>query len=692
MMDIDDAHQPPVSAISRTQETISQIREAVLPDGSETGAAGGSDGLSEDDALLRQQLEDLDDHSAKHEETMATLREHQLKLDQMRGVLSNASAVLGVHLEHAQARERNGTASALKKELERLLQREVNERVASEVKRLEGQMTQRMNEAIARATASLGARASDIAKQAIKTQVGTDVHKLLLEPPYKTKGPLVELVRDEVGVALDDRLENAVLKQVDNVTAGVVDGLQYDFDDVKSDTGVRAVDGDSDGNRDSGWAAAEGGANTRFRGSSQLRHRRDVGADGYRDSADEAVEAGMDEAAAAATTAAPGNLVDAATTTTARPALIRRDYSGQPDFTYDASDSVYGPAHWGEIDAAYRKCGSGHHQSPIDVRTAAVSSLTKANVRIDAYLQPLSLTYAPVSPTVIQNNGHAIDLPVNIPVEGVAPDEAGSARQLLQYGPVDYTLRKVNVHAPGEHSIDGRRPLMELHLIHEANSAYKGMASRWAIIIVPFFEAATPGDGDAFLDLWWDEIPPIGEQQVLDATALNLVTGLFGGGVENAPSGSGAEAAAAAAAGAGSVELPASSFYTYSGSLTTPPCSENARYFILKAEAYPHRVALSQVALVTKLLNGTNSRPIQNDHWDPTDPTDRLQVLTKGPWLGAPIGSVVMAPPPQQQQQQSDDTVATPPVLASKADQALLGEAAGNAADTVADLQASESR
>ena len=45
---------------------------------------------------------------------------------------------------------------------------------------------------------------SSIAQQAIKTQVGEDVHKLLLEPPYKTKGPLVELVRDEVGVALDD--------------------------------------------------------------------------------------------------------------------------------------------------------------------------------------------------------------------------------------------------------------------------------------------------------------------------------------------------------------------------------------------------------------------------------------------------------------------------------------------------------
>ena len=140
--------------------------------------------------------------------------------------------------------------------------------------------------------------------------------------------------------------------------------------------------------------------------------------------------------------------------------MIRRDYSGQPDFSYDPSDSVYGPAHWGEIDAAYRKCGSGHHQSPVDVRTAAVSTLTKANVRIDAYLQPLALTYAPVSPTVIQNNGHAIDLPVNVPIEGVASGD--DARQLLQYGPVDYTLRKVNVHAPGEHSLDGKRPLMEL--------------------------------------------------------------------------------------------------------------------------------------------------------------------------------------------------------------------------------------
>ena len=76
----------------------------------------------------------------------------------------------------------------------------------------------------------------------------------------------------------------------------------------------------------------------------------------------------------------------------------------------------------------------------------------------------------------------------------------------------------------------------------------------------PFLRLWRPAT-DAFLDLWWDEIPPIGEQQVLDATTLNLVTGLLGGGVAMRAGAKGAGAVDSA----GTVTLPAESFYKYSG-------------------------------------------------------------------------------------------------------------------------------
>ena len=214
------------------------------------------------------------------------------------------------------------------------------------------------------------------------------------------------------------------------------------------------------------------------------------------------------------------------------------------------------------------------------------------------------------------------------------------------------------------------------------------MASRWAIVVVPFFEA---NDGDAFLDLFWNQIPPKGEQQRLDSTSLDLVAALFGG-----------------AAGSGTAKILASAFYTYSGSLTTPPCSENARYFLLKAEAYPHRISLAQVTEVQRLLGSANARPVQNDRWAPaSDPTGRLQVLTKAEWTGNPVNAVVSAAASQAQSPPQAQPVApiaptsappappaTPPTYAPSAPRQLdarsadlLNAAGSDAAEMMGSLQ-----
>ena len=49
-------------------------------------------------------------------------------------------------------------------------------------------------------------------------------------------------------------------------------------------------------------------------------------------------------------------------------------------------------------------------------------------------------------------------------------------------------------------------------------------SNHFVILSIPFFLSS---DGDNFLDLFWNDIPPVGEQQVLDATSLNILSALF---------------------------------------------------------------------------------------------------------------------------------------------------------------------
>jgi carbonic anhydrase len=48
-------------------------------------------------------------------------------------------------------------------------------------------------------------------------------------------------------------------------------------------------------------------------------------------------------------------------------------------------------------------------------------------------------------------------------------------------------------------------------------------------------------------------------------------------------------------------------YYTYMGSLTTPPCSENVQWFVMKQ---PVQVSAEQIAIFSRLYRN-NARPVQ---------------------------------------------------------------------------------
>lgn len=204
-----------------------------------------------------------------------------------------------------------------------------------------------------------------------------------------------------------------------------------------------------------------------------------------------------------------------------------------------------GPEHWGELDPAYATCSGGTHQSPIDVTGATEADLT--NIEFD---------YHVVSPIHILNNGHTTQ--VVIP-EGNSITLDGNT----------YPLKQFHFHAPSEHTIDGVAEAMELHLVHITDDG--------AIAVVGVM--LTESEENAALKSVFEAMPAMAgpEQEVTGSVDLNAL-------------------------------LPAQrTSYRYSGSLTTPPCSEGVQWLLLTER---QTVSTAQVEAFRKVFI-MDARPVQ---------------------------------------------------------------------------------
>lgn len=219
--------------------------------------------------------------------------------------------------------------------------------------------------------------------------------------------------------------------------------------------------------------------------------------------------------------------------------------SDQPNWGYGNAD---GPDHWAEISQQFYLCAEGHAQSPIDIHPAEVMHTHLPQVDFDYHDMPLR----------IFNNGHTIQ--VNC--------DAGS---LLTHGDRDYRLVQFHLHHPSEHRIDGRLTEMELHLVHQDAEGH------FLVVGVMLDVGETENTAyKAVFDYLPTQVcdPPAGPAQRVDPTVL----------------------------------LPQDRHvYSYSGSLTTPPCSQGVRWLIFKEVVY---LSQAQVDAFTAIYPD-NARPVQ---------------------------------------------------------------------------------
>jgi carbonic anhydrase len=209
-----------------------------------------------------------------------------------------------------------------------------------------------------------------------------------------------------------------------------------------------------------------------------------------------------------------------------------------------------GPEHWAEIEKD-SDC-DGKFQSPINI--------IDIDAVIDHSLKPIDIHYSSnVKIHDVLNNGFTIQYDF----------EKGD---YINIGEKKYELKQIHFHEASEHTINGIRYPLEIHMVHVSND------KKIAVLAVLAQEGKS-SEPFTFLEKYL----PVkkGEIKTIDAYFdLNL----------NLPDNK--------------------TYYTYSGSLTTPPCTENVSWYIFKTPITVSVDQVKQLQLLMPLSNYRNEQPL----------------------------------------------------------------------------------
>lgn len=202
------------------------------------------------------------------------------------------------------------------------------------------------------------------------------------------------------------------------------------------------------------------------------------------------------------------------------------------------------PAQWAKLNPEFETCATGLTQSPINIQQA-----------IKANLPSLEFQYQETVPSIV-NNGHTIQ--INL-----------AKGNSLKVGEQQYELLQFHFHTPSEEQINGKRSSMVAHFVHQSTDGKLGVV---ALLI------KSGAQNKAFSSIF-RHLPKKGETITVENLKLDL-----------------------------KAMLPQNkTYYSFSGSLTTPPCSENVQWMVLK-----HAISLSPAQIKAfKNLYAFNARPVQ---------------------------------------------------------------------------------
>jgi carbonic anhydrase len=208
-------------------------------------------------------------------------------------------------------------------------------------------------------------------------------------------------------------------------------------------------------------------------------------------------------------------------------------------------EGAAGPEGWGQMKPEFAKCSTGSRQSPIDIRDG-----------IKVSLDAVAFDYK-TSAFRVLDNGHTVQVNVG---PGNSIEVLGRRYELLQF----------HFHRPSEERINGKQFDMVVHLVH------KDLEGRLAVVAV----LLERGSALPIVQSVWNNLPLEKGDEVAAKLPLDL----------------------------GALLPTERSYFTYMGSLTTPPCSEGVLWMVMKS---PVQVSVEQIGIFSRLYP-MNARPVQS--------------------------------------------------------------------------------
>jgi carbonic anhydrase len=225
--------------------------------------------------------------------------------------------------------------------------------------------------------------------------------------------------------------------------------------------------------------------------------------------------------------------------------------SGDPSWGYTdqdwamIKDTTSNPT---PLNYPYSTCGVGDKQAPVNITGAAITPRQSS----------VTARY-PIAKPIFYNTGYAIQV-----------NSQDSYPGYVVIGNDQYPLIQFHFHAPSEHTINGVSYDAELHFVNINPNGKAAVLT--SLINVGAYNAEF--------------------QKVLD----NVPTT---GGAENSSSGVKLNPM-------GLLPTNRREFFTYAGSLTTPPCSEGINFYIFKQ---PITISADQLAALKAIYSGNNRTP-----------------------------------------------------------------------------------
>ena len=204
------------------------------------------------------------------------------------------------------------------------------------------------------------------------------------------------------------------------------------------------------------------------------------------------------------------------------------------------------PENWGKLSPEYSTCENGKNQSPINIDHVLKTQHENLTFSFETGKQE------------IVNNGHTIQVNVT------------GNNQLILDEQI-FTLQQFHFHTPSENTIKGKHYPMEAHFV------YKNKAGELTVVALMF----NNGEANPEIAKAWQQMPAEVNNKIILDKAVDINT-LFPKKLD---------------------------YYRFSGSLTTPPCTEGVRWIVLEQAV---TASDEQIQKFHSIMHHNNNRPVQS--------------------------------------------------------------------------------